>query len=317
MVGTIQRRVDMTDMIVCDEEIRLLVSKAQPKKGSLVPEIGQEVVLTKAIASGETEIEVEPLQENIKSGTVLDFKDDTGTSLGTVTVNIPPKKNANKIIINAATAGIANYAVALTEGIEQTLVLGSAVTKGDRVITLASGLTDWVEKGRVMWFENGVEVVASAKTPAGATTISIKPAPHDIPAGESSIIYNYLEVCSLNQLDDSSSANTINERNNKSGSGTGKAVTSYNDTITFSGNYVKGDFALFRFYDAKQDPELRGYIYHAKIKEPEGGQDSHAKVWLGQHGKQRPNDQTKKVSLTLEVDGIIEDTEIPDEVLVF
>lgn len=316
MVATTQRVVDTTDMIVVDENTRFFLSKAQPVK-ALPPEIGQFVVLTKAIALNDLEIEVEPLFENIKAGRVLEFKDDDDVVLGTVTVRIPPAKNATKIKINAATDAIANYATALTDGIEQVLVLGSDVAEGDRVISLAAPLEDWIEKGREICFENGVEVVTRSKIAAGETSISIRPAPYDITAGESANIYNYLEICSVNQIDDSSSANVLAERNNKSGTGTGKAVTSYNDTMSLSGNYIKGDFVLNRLYDLKQDPTVRGYMFFAKIKEPKGGQDTEAQVVLGQHGNQRPNDQTKKTSVTIDVNGIIENTEIPEEVLVF
>ena len=310
-----QRQVDMTDMIVCNEEVRLFLSKAQKKNAALVPEFGQEVVLTKAIAAGETEIEVEDLQENIKAGTVLNFEDETGTALGSVTVAVPPAREAKKIVISAAAAAIANYAVAITEGIEQVLTLANAVSAGDRLVTLANPLTDWLEKGRILSFENGVDLVVKNKVEAGATDISVVPALYGVDAGVTSSVLNYLEVCSINQLDDSSSANTLNERNFKSGSGTGKSVTSYNDTVTIGGNYIQNDFALLRLYNNKQDKALRGYINHAVIVEPEGGQDLIAKVWLGQHGNQRPNDQTKKISATLEVDGILGNFLVPRALL--
>ena len=318
MVATAQRKVDMSDMIVCDEQTRLFLSKPQKKNAELVPEFGQEVVLTQAVAATETSISVEALQENIKAGTVLEFSDAAGTVLGSVTVAVPPEKGDKTITIDAAVAGIAQYAVALTDGVEQTLTLANPVTTGDRSITLAADLEEWLEKGRVLCFEpSGVEVVVKEKTAAGAgvITVSIKPAPYDIPTAETVEVKNYLEVCSINQLDDSSSANTLNERNFKSGSGTGKAVTSYNDTLSISGNYIIGDFALFRLYNAKQDPTLRGYVLYAKIVEAEGGQNQSAKVWLGQHGSQRPNDQTKKISATLEVDCILEDVNIPQALL--
>ena len=309
MPAVSQRTVDMTDMIVCNEEIRLLLSKPIPKNAELDPEIGQEVVLTAAVAATDIQIQVEPLQENIKSGTTLTFE-PSGAS---VTLSTNARAKATSININAAAAAIPNYEVAVTDGLEQILTLASAVTAGDRTIALANPLVDWLEKDRVLCFEpSGVEVVVKNKTLAGATSVTIKPAEFDIPAGETVFVKNYLEVCSINQLDDSSSANTLNERNFKSGSGTGKAVTSYNDTITIGGNYIINDFALLRLYNAKQDPSLRGYIIRAFIIEPEGGQSQKAKVWLGQHGNQRPNDQTKKISATLEVDGILEDVVVPD-----
>lgn len=307
--------VDMEDMIVCDSEIRFFISKAVKKGSELSPEVGQEVVLTSAVTAADESIQVEALIENIAAGTVLDFKDSSGTSLGTVTVAVPPKEGDTTIQINAAAAGIANYSVAVTDGIEQVLTLASAVSAGDRVITLANPLEQWLEKGRVLSFDNGVDLVVKNKTSAGLTSVSVEPALYGLDAGVTSALANYLEVCSINQLDDSSSANTLNERNFKSGLGTGKSVTSYSDTITIGGNYIKNDFALNRLYNVKQDPTLKGYINYGVIVEPEGGQDLFAKVWLGQHSNQRPNDQTKKISATLEVDGILRNFSVPRTLL--
>jgi hypothetical protein len=308
----LKERLDMTDMIVCDEEIRLLVGKATPKNAKYVPEIGQDVILTAVVGVGAASINVEPLQENIKAGTVLAFKTAGGATIGSVTVSIQPEKDDTRIFISpAAAATIGNYNVAKTLGVEQTLTVGTAVATGARAITLATALTDWIEKGRVISFENGVDVVVKNRTEIGATTISIEPAPFPLAVGDDAILYNYLEVLSINQVDDSSSANTLNERNYRSGSGTGKAVTSYSDTVTIGGNYIKGDFALFRLYNNKQDSKLRGYINHCLIVEPDGGQDLRGMMWLGQHGNTRPNDQTKKISATLEVDGILGNTLVP------
>ena len=304
-------RIDMSDMIVCDEGIRLYLSKPQRKNADLIPEMGQEVVLTQSVATGDTQIEVEPLQENIKQGTILNFVNNTGTAIGSVTVAIPPKNGDRSIAINAASVDIAVYSIAVTDGIEQVLTLANDVAPQDRVITLASPIIDWLEAGRSLSFDNGVDLIVKYRAELGATTVLVEPAKFAIPAGESVALANYLEAYSINQLDDSSSANTLNERNYKSGKGTGKAVTSYNDTITIGGNYVKGDFALNRLYSVKTDPLLRGYINYATIVEPEGGEDRFAKVHLGQSGNQRPNDQTKKISATLEVDGMIENRQIP------
>ena len=301
-------RVDMTNMIVCDERIQLYVSKPYSTKSTLEPEFGQEVILTSDVTAGETQIDVEPLAENIKAGTVLTFEPSTNQ----VTVAVPPKEGDTSITIDAAVNAIPNYEIATTDGVEQVLTLGAGVTAGDRIITLASGLDDWVEADKIITFEpSGVQVKAKFRTDAGVSTISIEPAAYDIPAGETADLLNYLDVCSLNQLDDSSNANTINERNFKSGTGTGKAVTSYNDTVTISGNYIKDDFALFRLYNMKEDPTLRGYVINGIIIEPEGGKNYKGKMWLGQHGNQRPNDQTKKISATLEIDGLLKSVKYP------
>lgn len=308
-----QKTVDMTDMIVCNEEIRLLFSKPQSQRALHIPEFGQEIVLTEAVEASAPLIKVEPLVENLKVGSVLNFKDKDGNDLGSVTSNIPAKKGVTEIFINAAAAAIANYASATTDAIEQTLTLANAVAVDDRVITLASPLTDWIEKGRVLTFNNGVSLVAKNRVEAGSDTISIVPAKYTVNAGEVLALPNYLEVCSLNQLDDSSAPATINERNFKSGVGTGKAVTSYNDTISLSGNYIINDFALHRLWNIKGDQLLRGHIVYALIVEPDGGENQFAKVHLGQHARQRPNDQTKKISLTLEVDGVIETVEVVRE----
>lgn len=317
MVATYLNRrvVDMEDMIVCDSEIRLLLSKAIKKGSLLTPEVGQEIVLTAAVAATDTEIQVEPLIENIKGGTVLEFKNSIGTVLGTVTVSVPPESGDKIIQINAATASIANYSIATTDGVEQVLTLANAVSAGDRIVTLANPLTDWLEKGRILSFENGVDLVVKNKTAAGVTSVSVVPALFGIDAGDTSTVANYLEVFSINQLDDSSSANTLNERNFRSGTGTGKSVTSYSDTVTIGGNYIKGDFALNRLYNTKQDSSLKGYVNYGVIVEPEGGQDLFAKMWLGQHGNTRPNDQTKKISATLEVDGILRNFFVPRTLL--
>jgi hypothetical protein len=311
MVG-LKERLDMTDMIVCNEEIRLLVGKAVSPNAKYVPEIGQDVVLTAAILVGATFVTVEPLEENIKAGTILAFKNPAGTTLGSVTVSIQPERKDTRIYISpVATSAVNASNVAKTVGVEQTLTVGTAVAAGARSITLAAPLTNWIEKGRVLSFENGVDVVVKNRTEAGISTISIEPAPFPLAVGDDAILENYLEVLSINQVDDSSSANTLNERNYRSGSGTGKAVTSYSDTVTIGGNYIKGDFALFRLYNNKQDAKLRGYINHCLIIEPEGGQDLRGMMWLGQHGNTRPNDQTKKISATLEVDGILGNTLVP------
>ncbi|MGL5944244.1 MAG: hypothetical protein ACRC2S_28515 [Waterburya sp.] len=326
MVAVTKRNVDMTDMIVCDEQTRLFLSKPQKKNALLRPEFGQEVVLTQAVIATATQINVEALQENIKAGTILTFKNAAGTTYGSTTVGVSAIRGNKTITVSnvtLATAGnaqtppsIPKFLSAMTNGIEQTLTVGTAVVAGVRSITLSSATTDWIEKGRTLTFEpSGVEIVLREKAELGETSLSIEPAPFAIPVGEDAEIKNYLEVVSINQLDDSSSANTLNERNFRSGSGTGKSVTSYNDTLSISGNYIKGDFALSRLYNAKQDPSLRGYILYAVITEAEGGQNQRAKVWLGQHGNQRPNDQTKKISATLEVDGILEDFNVPEELL--
>jgi hypothetical protein len=311
MVG-LKEQVNMTHMIVCNEEIRLLIGKGISRTAKYVPEVGQDIVLTVAVAVGATFITVEPLQENIKVGTVLQFRNALGALLGSVTVSVQPERDATRInIAPAATVAIAVFAVAQTVGVEQTLTIGTAVTAGARSITLATALTDWIEKGRPITFASGIEVICKTRAEIGATTISIDPAPVAIAVGDTAAIANYLEVLSINQLDDSSSANTLNERNFRSGSGTGKSVTSYSDTVTIGGNYIIGDFALFRLYKNKQDAKMRGLINHAIIIEPDSGQDLRAVVWLGQHGNTRPNDQTKKISATLEVDGILGETLVP------
>lgn len=311
MVG-LKENVDMTDMIVCDEQIRLLISKATPKNAKYVPEIGQDVVLVAPVVVGATFITVEPLQENIKTGTVLVFRNGAGAIQISVTVAVQPGKDATRIfVVTTTTATASTFVTAQTQGIEQTLTVGTAVAAGARTITIATPLTDWIEKGRVLTFASGIEVVMRTRAEIGATAIPIQPAPFAIAVGDTVAIANYLEVLSINQVDDSSSANTLNERNYRSGSGTGKAVTSYSDTVTIGGNFIKEDFALFRLFNNKQDAQLRGYINHGLIIEPDGGQDLRGVFWLGQHGNTRPNDQTKKISGTLEVDGILGNTLVP------
>lgn len=312
-----KRQVDMTDMIVCNEEIQLFLSKPQLRT-ALKPEFGQEVILNADVAINDQTISVFPLVETIRPNTVLNFEpgNGNGSLVDTVTVLTRPMPGDTTIKIQSSAVVIDAYNIATTTGNEQTLELANSVAASARQITLVSPLVTWIEKGRELTFlPSGVTYTVSVKAEQGDTQIQINRANTPIPLGEVFKLKNYLEVCSINQLDDSSSANTLNERNFKSGSGTGKAVTSYNDTITIGGNYIKGDFALNRLYTAKQDPTLRGYIIHAVIVEPEGGQDQYGKVWLGQHGNQRPNDQTKKISATLEVDGILYDTKIPRSLL--
>ena len=294
------QELKMKDKIVCDERIQIWLSKPYKESSLIIPQFGQTVRVRAAAAASATEVTVLPLVENLPQGATLAFAGET------VTLSAPAFAGDTTIAVNALTTGLAAFDSASTTGIEQTVVLANPVAEGDRLITV-SAVSSWIEPNRILDFGNNIKLRTGYTTDEGATEIILhEPAKYALAAGASADLPFYSRILSANTADDSSNANTLNERNYESGRGTAKAVTSYNDTIQVSGNFIRYDEALLRLYSLKEDTSLKGYLINCVLGENYlGGRTVAGQVWLGANSNQRPNDQTKKIQATLEVDGIL------------
>lgn len=294
------QELKMKDKIVCDERIQIWLSKPYDESSLIIPQFGQTVRVRAAAAASATEVTVLPLVENLPQGATLTFTGET------VTLTAPALAGDTTIQVNALTTGLAAFDSATTTGIEQTIVLANSVAVGDRLITV-SAVSSWIEPNRILDFGNNIKLRTGYTTDEAATEIVLdEPAKYALAAGASADLPFYSRILSANTADDSSNANTLNERNFESGRGTAKAVTSYNDTIQISGNFIRYDEALLRMYELKENPALKGCLINCILGENYvGGRTVAGQVWLGANSNQRPNDQTKKIQVTLEVDGLL------------